>query len=104
MLSHEVEKVVERALKLAQERRQEFATVEHLCFTLFEAPVIKTLLSKIGISRKDLKQRFLDFIDNQIESVPKGMSVESLPSIGFQRVLQMATMHIISAGKEVVSV
>lgn len=104
MLSHEVEKVVERALKLAQDRRQEFATVEHLCFVLFENPKVKALLEQVGVSRKELKKRFLDFIDNQIEAMPKGVEVEALPSIGFQRVLQMATMHIISAGKEVVSV
>lgn len=104
MLSHEVEKVVERALKLAQDRRQEFATVEHLCFVLFENSKIKALLEQVGVSRKDLKKRFLDFIDNQIEAMPKGIEVEALPSIGFQRVLQMATMHIISAGKDMVLV
>lgn len=104
MLSPDVEKVVERALKAAQERRQEFATVEHLCFALFENPRIKALLSQIGVSKKDLKNRFLNFIDTQIETVPAGGKVETLPSLGFQRVLQRAAVHIVGAGKEEVSV
>ncbi len=104
MLSHEVEKVVERALKAAQDRRQEFATVEHLCFALFENPRIKALLEQIGVSKKDLCKRFLDFIDNQIEALPDGSHVETLPSLGFQRVLQRAAVHIVGAGKEEVSV
>lgn len=104
MLSHDVEKVVERALKAAQDRRQEFATVEHLCFALFDSPRIKVLLSQIGVSKKDLRKRFLDFIDNQIETLPSGSQVETLPSLGFQRVLQRAAVHIVGAGKEEVSV
>lgn len=104
MLSHDVERVVEEALKLAQERRQEFATVEHLCLALFQHHKIKTLLDQVGVSRKELKKRFLDFIDNQIEALPHGINAEALPSIGLQRILQVATMHIISAGKEIVSV
>jgi ATP-dependent Clp protease ATP-binding subunit ClpA len=100
MLSHEVEKAVEWALKVAKDRRQEFATVEHLCLALFETPRIKALLSQIGISKADLKKRFIDFIDTQIEALPLGAEVEVMPSLGFQRVLQRAAVHIVGAGKE----
>ena len=100
MLSQEVEKVVELALKVAHERRQEFATVEHLCFILFDNPRIKSLLSEIGVNKKNLKQKFLDFIDNQIEALPSGLKIETLPSLGFQRVLQRAAVHIVGAGKD----
>jgi ATP-dependent Clp protease ATP-binding subunit ClpA len=104
MLSREVEKVVERALKAAQERRQEFATVEHLCFALLESSRIKVLLNQIGVKKKELKAKFLSFIDTQIECLPLGARVETLPSLGFQRVLQRAAVHIVGAGKEEVSV
>ncbi len=104
MLSHEVEKIVEDALKEAHARRHEFATVEHLCFVLFESPKIKALLKQMGVSKKDLKARFLTFIDNQIEILPDNSQVETLPSLGFQRVLQRAAVHIVGAGKSEVSV
>ncbi|HXW53618.1 MAG TPA: ATP-dependent Clp protease ATP-binding subunit ClpA, partial [Myxococcota bacterium] len=100
MLSQEVEKVVELALKVARERRQEFATVEHLCFALFDQPRVRTLLSEIGVNKKDLQKKFLDFIDNQIEALPTGLKIETLPSLGFQRVLQRAAIHIVGAGKD----
>lgn len=104
MLSHEVEKIVEEALKEAQARRHEFATVEHLCFVLFESPKIKALLKQMGVSKKDLETRFLEFIDNQIEIMPTNSQVETLPSLGFQRVLQRAAVHIVGAGKAEVAV
>ena len=104
MLSHEVEKIVEDALEEAQARRHEFATVEHLCFVLFENPKIKALLQQMGVSKKELKARFLEFIEHQIESLPENSQVETLPSLGFQRVLQRAAVHIVGAGKTEVSV
>src|SRR5580704_14669728 len=104
MLSHDVQKAVERALKAAQERRQEFATIEHLCFALFEDPRIKGLLAHMGVNRKELKNRFLTFMDTKIEAMPSGVKMETLPSLGFQRVLQRAAIHITGAGKEEVAV
>jgi ATP-dependent Clp protease ATP-binding subunit ClpA len=104
MLSAEVEKVVERAIKEAQLRRQEFATVEHLCFALFDNPRIRTLLGQIGVDKKELKKRFLEFIDQHIEQIPEYADFDTLPSLGFQRVLQRAAVNIVGAGKKEVSV
>lgn len=104
MLSHEVEKIVSKALEEAKSRHHEFATVEHLCFVLFENPKIKALLQQIGVSKKELRARFLEFIEHQIEVLPENSEVETLPSLGFQRVLQRAAIHIVGAGKKEVSV
>lgn len=104
MLSHEVEKIVEKALEEAKLRHHEFATVEHLCLVLFENPKIKALLQQIGVSKKELRARFLEFIEHQIEVLPENSEVETLPSLGFQRVLQRAAVHIVGAGKSEVSV
>src|SRR5579871_630182 len=100
MLSQEVEKVVKLALDMAHEKRQEFATVEHLCVALFDCPRIRSLLSQLGVNKQDLTQRFFDFIDNQIEALPLDRNLKTLPSLGFQRVLQRAAVHIIGAGRE----
>lgn len=104
MLSQEVEKVVELAIKAAKDRRQEFATVEHLCLALFENATIKSVLTQIGVNKKDLHKRFVDFIDAHIETTPSGMILETLPSLAFQRVLQRAAVHIMGAGKEEIGV
>ncbi|USN50260.1 MAG: ATP-dependent Clp protease ATP-binding subunit ClpA [Myxococcales bacterium] len=104
MLSHEVEKIVEKALKEAKMRHHEFATVEHLCFVLFESPKIKVLLQQIGVSKKDLRAGFLEFLEHQIDILPENSEVETLPSLGLQRVLQRAAVNIAGAGKSEVSV
>ena len=99
MLSKEVEQAVEQALQAARERRQEFATVEHLCLAVFDTPRIHALLSQLGVKKAHLMKLFSDFIDNQ-ESMPESAYVEVLPSLGFQRVLQRAAIHVVGAGKE----
>jgi len=104
MLSPEVDKIVEQAFSEASRRRHEFATVEHLCLALLEHERINTLLEHLGVNKKELKKRFLDFIDHQIESLPEGSQLETMPSLGFQRVLQRAAVHIASAGKTKLSV
>lgn len=104
MLSPEVENTIERALKTAQERRHEFATVEHLCFALLDNARINELLSQLGVSKVELHQRFLEFLDNHLEVIPLNRDVETLPSLGFQRVLERAAVHIAGAGKEEVLV
>lgn len=104
MLSQEVEKTIERALKTAEERRHEFATVEHLCFALLECQRIDELLTALGVSKKELERRFLEFLDNHLEVLPLNREVEALPSLGFQRVLERAAVHIAGAGKEEVLV
>ena len=104
MLSQEVEKVVERAMGYAQTRRHEFATVEHLCLALFEQDTIRNLLKKIGINRRELQERFIEYIEHQIETLPDCVTVTTQASLGFQRVLQRAYIHIMGAGKEEVNV
>lgn len=100
MLSKEVEEVVEQALDAAYERRQEFATVEHLCLSLFSSPRIQTLLKQLGVNKKELIKRFNNFIESNIEILPEDSSLETLPTIGFQRVLERAALQVVSAGKE----
>lgn len=99
MLSKEVEQAVEHALQAARERRQEFATVEHLCLALFDTPRIHALLSQLGIKKAHLMKLFSDFIDSQ-ESMPESTYVEVMPSLGLQRVLQRAAIHVVGAGKQ----
>lgn len=104
MLSSEVERVIQKALDIAKEKRQEFATLEHLCYVLFDSAKIRSLLGHLGVSRQNLKNRFLDFIDQQIESLPENIAVEPVLSLGFQRVLQRASLQVLSAAKEEVLV
>lgn len=104
MLNQEAKQVIDFALLLAKDRRHEFAGVEHLCCALFENEKIKSLLEIIGISKYELKQRFLEYIDSNYEEVPLPTILETLPSLGFQRVLERATVHVVSAGKKLVKV
>jgi ATP-dependent Clp protease ATP-binding subunit ClpA len=100
MLSNDVEMVIKEAIKIAQERRQEYASVEHLCLALFNTIRIGDLLSQIGVSKSDLNNKFLHFINTQIESVPPECFIDSSPSLAFQKVLERALVHVLGAGKK----
>lgn len=100
MLSREVEIVIKEAIKAAQERRQEYALVEHLCLALFDTPKIGDLLYQIGVNRSALKDRFLQFINTEIEILPIEAFIDSSPSLAFERVLERSLAHVLSAGKK----
>jgi ATP-dependent Clp protease ATP-binding subunit ClpA len=100
MLSQEVEEVVERALNAAHEHRHEFATVEHLCLALFNSTRIKLLLKQLGVNKNELLKRFNNFIEKNIEILPLDSPLETLPSLGFQRVIERAALQVASAGRE----
>lgn len=104
MLSTDVEKAVNEAMDMAKKKRHEFASVEHLCLVLFDNNKIASLLEIVGIKKDDIKERFLEYIDNYFEVMPEATLLKTVPSLGFQRVLERAAVHVISAGKNHVDV
>ena len=99
MLSREVEIAVRLALTDAHERGHEFATVEHLLFALLHDDDTVEVLRHCGASVGDLKTTFSEFFEEEMEQLEEE-DLETRPSVGFQRVIQRAAMHVMSAGKQ----
>ncbi len=99
MLSKKVETMIRKAMKDAHKRGHELATVEHLCLALLSDTEVIEILSQCAISVRKIKKQLNDFLEKELEKM-EAESFETSPSIGFQRVLQRAAVHVMSAGRK----
>ncbi len=99
MLSKQVETMIRRAMKDAHKRGHELATVEHLCLALLSDGEVMEILAQCGISVRKIKKQLNDFLEKELEKMEAEL-FETNPSIGFQRVLQRAAVHVMSAGRK----
>ena len=102
MLSKELEYSLNAAFKEAREQRHEFITVEHLLLALLDMPQVNDVLRACGAVVENLQRELADYVQ---ESTPRVDSEEPdvQPTLGFQRVLQRAVLHIQSSGKKEVT-
>jgi len=99
MISKDLEKSLNFAVQVAHEARHEFVTTEHLLLALLEnnsaMAVLQACRADLDEMRLDLKLHLADNVP-QVEDQPE---IKTQPSIGFQRVLQRAIVHVQSSGK-----
>lgn len=104
MLNRELEDTLSAAFKGARDKRHEFMTVEHLLLALLENNDASKVLNACGANLENLRQTLSDFIDETTPLLPENIpSMETQPTLGFQRVLQRAVFHVQSSGKSEVS-
>jgi len=103
MLSQNLEQTLHRALAFANERRHEFATLEHLLLALIEDQDSIAVLRACGVEVGKLRQEVTDYIDNELSGLMTNRLDDAKPTAGFQRVLQRAAIHVQSSGREEVT-
>src|SRR5260221_7340114 len=103
MLSPNLEKTLHRALGYANERRHDFATLEHLLLALTEDPDSIAVMRACNLDVERLRRDLIDYIDSQLGNLISIHGGEAKPTAGFQRVLQRAAIHVQSSGREEVT-
>lgn len=103
MLSRNLEQTLHRALAIANEKRHEYATLEHLLLALASDQDAMAVLRSCGIDLEDLKASLTHYIDNDLGNLVNYEIEESKPTTAFQRVLQRAAIHVQSSGREEVT-
>jgi gluconolactonase len=93
MLSRTLEKTLHRALALAQERRHEFATLEHLLLALTEDEDAVPTLRAVKIDLEKLRRDLTEYLDTELGNLVKERVEDAKPTASFQRVLQRAAIH-----------
>lgn len=102
MISSQLEKILQYAYTRARRCQQEFIGVEHLLLALMEqSDEVAGILNGVGVDFTLLSEQLASSIRENTPTVPDGMmdTVETEPSLGFQRVLQRAMVHVQSADK-----
>ena len=94
-----LEEAIHKALSLANERRHELATLEHLLLALVDEPEARKVMIACAVDMDKLKRRLTRFIDNDLDSLVSEIEgSEAAPTTGFQRVIQRAAIHVQSSG------
>jgi len=103
MLSRNLEQTLHRALGLANERRHEYATLEHLLLALTDDQDSATVLRACGVDLDKLKRDLTEFLDKDLAGLVTERASDPKPTAGFQRVVQRAAIHVQSSGRDEVT-
>jgi ATP-dependent Clp protease ATP-binding subunit ClpA len=103
MLSRNLEQTLHRALGLANERRHEYATLEHLLLALTDDTDAATVLRACGVDSDKIKRDLTEFLDKDLAGLVTERAGDPKPTAGFQRVVQRAAIHVQSSGRDEVS-
>jgi ATP-dependent Clp protease ATP-binding subunit ClpA len=101
--SSSLEKALHRALTLANERRHEYATLEHLLLSLIDDNDAAAVMRACNVDLDKLRKAVSDYVDNDLANLATGYDEDSKPTSGFQRVIQRAVIHVQSSGREEVT-
>jgi len=101
--SRSLELALHTALGLANERSQEFATLEHLLLALLDDNDAAAVMRACTVNVDRLRSDLIEYIDTELSNLVSGDGEEAKPTAGFQRVIQRAVIHVQSSGREEVT-
>ncbi len=101
--SRSLEKALHQALALANQRHQEYATLEHLLLALTDDQDAASVMRACNVDLDVLRRSLVEYIDTELANLATGSEEDSKPTAGFQRVIQRAVIHVQSSGREEVT-
>ncbi|WP_121093275.1 ATP-dependent Clp protease ATP-binding subunit ClpA [Roseinatronobacter ekhonensis] len=102
--SNTLEQSIHGALALANARRHEFATLEHLLLSLIDEPDANRVMQACNVDLDTLRGTLLEFIEEELSSLVTDIEgSEAVPTAAFQRVIQRAAIHVQSSGRNEVT-
>ncbi len=102
MIAQELEVSLHMAFMEARQKRHEFITVEHLLLALLDNPSASEVLKACATEIDDLRKLLADFVTEHTPVLTND-DADTQPTLGFQRVIQRAILHVQSSGKKEVT-
>jgi ATP-dependent Clp protease ATP-binding subunit ClpA len=103
MIAQELEVSLHLAFVEARQKRHEFITVEHLLLAMLDNPSAAHVLRACGADIEELRAVLVQHIETHTPVVPGTGEVDTQPTVGFQRVIQRAILHVQSTNKKEVT-
>jgi ATP-dependent Clp protease ATP-binding subunit ClpA len=94
MIAQELEVSLHMAFVEARQARHEFITVEHLLLALLDNPSAAEVLRACACNIEDLRKSLQNFVSDNTPVLPASSEADTQPTLGFQRVIQRAIMHV----------
>ena len=99
--TRELEDTLHSALEEASQRKQEYATLEHLLLALIDDPHAQPVMRAAGVNVEELREAVRHYVDNELEALKVEGKTDPSPTSGFQRTVQRAILHCQSSGNDV---
>jgi ATP-dependent Clp protease ATP-binding subunit ClpA len=103
MIAQELEVSLHMAFMDARQKRHELITVEHLLLAMLDNPTAAEVLRACGAKFDTLRSELSQYIEEHTPTVAGTEEVDTQPTLGFQRVIQRAMLHVQSSGKKEVT-
>ena len=103
MIAQELEVSLHMAFMDARQKRHELITVEHLLLAMLDNPSASEVLNSCGANLDKLREDIAGHIEEHTPKVSGKDDVDTQPTLGFQRVIQRAMLHVQSSGKKEVT-
>ncbi|PXW86423.1 ATP-dependent Clp protease ATP-binding subunit ClpA [Nitrosomonas sp. Nm84] len=103
MIAPDLEVSLHMAFVESRQKRYEFITVEHLLLAMLDNASAAEVLSACLVDTEDLRSVLLDHIARHTPVINGSEEVDTQPTLGFQRVIQRAILHVQSSGKKEVT-
>ncbi|MCI3179121.1 ATP-dependent Clp protease ATP-binding subunit ClpA [Caulobacter sp. CCUG 60055] len=101
--SRHLEETLHRAVALANQRKHEYATLEHLLLSLTDDEDGAGVMRACDVDLAALKKSLVNYLDVELQSLVVDDGEDAKPTAGFQRVIQRAVIHVQSSGREEVT-
>ncbi|MCP5072472.1 MAG: ATP-dependent Clp protease ATP-binding subunit ClpA [Rhodobacteraceae bacterium] len=102
--SSSLENAIHAALALANARKHELATLEHLLLALVDEDDAATVMRACEVDLEGLRSNLIQFLDTELDSLVSDIEgSEAAPTTAFQRVIQRAAIHVQSSGRNEVT-
>ncbi|WMJ08115.1 ATP-dependent Clp protease ATP-binding subunit ClpA [Nitrosomonas sp. sh817] len=103
MIAPDLEVSLHMAFVESRQKRYEFITVEHLLLAMLDNASAAEVLNACLVDIEDLRSALLDHITRHTPVINGTEEVDTQPTLGFQRVIQRAILHVQSSGKKEVT-
>ncbi len=103
MIAQELEVSLHMAFMDARQKRHELITVEHLLLAMIDNPTAADVLRACGANLDNLRSELNHYIEEHTPMMGGDEEVDTQPTLGFQRVIQRAILHVQSSGKKEVT-
>src|SRR3954464_2781823 len=101
--SRPLEESLHRAVAYANQRKHEYATLEHLLLSLVDDEEAAGVMRACDVDLGALRTTLTNYVDTELRSLVVDDGEDAKPTAGFQRVIQRAVIHVQSSGREEVT-
>ena len=101
--SRHLEESLHRAVAYANQRKHEYATLEHLLLALIDDEDAAGVMRACDVDLGSLKKSLVNYLDTELRSLIVDDGDDAKPTAGFQRVIQRAVIHVQSSGRDEVT-